>query len=296
MSAAVTRTDTSAIEPAYLAALEAERQRWWSSANFDTWKNLYISEYARGFDIVDTIRQYAPDFDPSKTRVLDVGCGDAGALIAFAERGARCAGIETDERSLVRGRLRAREHNVDIELRSGAAEELPFPDHGFDLVMLDNVLEHVRDPKQTLAEAHRVLALGGLLYLVTPKPFALYSLWNDPHYDLAGLVLMPRSMQIWYFEKLRAGGAGTYDVGTIPTRRAACRLLSAAGFTLIASPRDLWLRYLRNRIASPGDVQAGPKRRLAEFLASRDWPFENPVARWLWDIALGSNFFLARRA
>src|SRR5688572_21067570 len=190
----VSRTDTSAIEPRYLALLEAERQSWWSSENFETWKTLYVSEYARGFDIIDTIERYVPGFEPAKARVLDIGCGDAGALIAFAERGARCTGIETSAKSIERGRLRAAEHGVQIRLESGAAEDLQFADAAFDLVMLDNVFEHVRDQRQTLAEARRVLAPGGLLYLVTPKPYALNSLFNDPHYDLAGLVLMPRRM------------------------------------------------------------------------------------------------------
>jgi ubiquinone/menaquinone biosynthesis C-methylase UbiE len=291
----VLRTDTSAIEPQYLAALERERGKWWSSANFDTWKTLYVSEYARGFDIIETIERYAPGFDPRGTRVLDIGCGDAGALIAFAERGAQCTGIETDPGSIERARLRASEHKVDVMLESGSAEALPFATGSFDLVMLDNVFEHVSNQKQTLREAHRVLAPSGLLYLVTPKPFALYSLWNDPHYDLAGLVLMPRRMQVWYFEKIRGGGSGTYDVGNIPTRRAAQKMIRDAGFDLVVGPRELWVRYLRNRMSQPEAVRQGIKRKLSRFLESRAWPFESAVARWFWDVTIGSNFFLAKR-
>ena len=134
----MSRTDTSAVEPRYLAMLEAERATWWSSDNFDTWKNLYVSEYARGFYVVDTLARYA-GFAPAGKRVLDIGCGDAGVLIAFAERGSRTAGIELDEKSLVRGRLRAEEHGVEVDLRSGIAEALPWEDGSFDLVILDNV-------------------------------------------------------------------------------------------------------------------------------------------------------------
>jgi 2-polyprenyl-3-methyl-5-hydroxy-6-metoxy-1,4-benzoquinol methylase len=288
------RTDTSAIEPRYLAALEAERSAWWSLDNFETWKNLYVSEYARGFYVIDTLHAYV-GFDPATARVLDIGCGDAGVLIAMAERGARCAGIEVDEKSLERSRLRASEHGVDVDLREGVAEALPFPDGSFDLVILDNVLEHVRDQEQTIREIRRVLSPGGLLYLVTPKPFALYSIWNDPHYDLAGLVLMPRRMQIWYFEKVRGGGKGTYDVGLIPTRRRIRRLLVRAGFMLEIPPRELWIHYFRQRIARPEEVRPGLKRRLARQLIAYRWPFENHFARWFWDIAIGSNFFIARR-
>ncbi len=295
MSRPVSRTDTSAVEPRYLAMLEAERAGWWSSDNFDTWKNLYVSEYARGFYVLDTLAKYVSGFDPDGLRVLDVGCGDAGVLIAFAERGARTAGIELDEKSLERGRLRAAEHGVEVDLRSGVAEALPWDDGSFDLIILDNVLEHVRDREQTLREIRRVLRPEGLLYMVTPKPFSLYSLWNDPHYDLAGLVLLPRALQIWYFERVRGGGRGTYDVEVIPTRWRIRRMLRAEGFREEVPPRELWVHYLRNRIARPEEVRPGAKRKLAAFFGARRWPFANPAMRWFWDVSIGSNFFIARR-
>ena len=295
MTQRVSRTDTSHIEPRYLAALEAERADWWSSDNFDTWKNLYVSEYARGFYVIDTLRRYVPALNIDNARVLDIGCGDAGVLIAIAEAGAETAGIELDEKSLQRAALRAEEHGVRVELRSGVAEALPWGEASFDLVILDNVLEHVKDRERTLQEIHRVLRPGGFLYMVTPKPFSLYSLWNDPHYDLAGLVLLPRSAQIWYFEKVRGGGEGTYDVEVIPTRWRIRRMLRRAGFSPVVPPRELWVHYLRNRIARPEEVRPGLKRRLSEYFSRREWPFQNPAMRWFWDVSIGSNFFIARR-
>jgi ubiquinone/menaquinone biosynthesis C-methylase UbiE len=281
-------------EEHYLARLESARESWWSSGNFDTWKRLYQSEYPRGFLIIETLQKYVPEFKVRGSSVLDVGCGDAGAIIAFAEEGASAAGIELSDTSLQRGRLRADDHGVKIDLKKGVAEEIPFPDASFDLVMLDNVLEHVTDRPKTLREVRRVLKPGGLLYMVTPKPFSLYSLWNDPHYDLAGLVLMPRRMQIWYFEKIRGGGKGTYDVGVIPTRRAIRKLLGDAGYRIIVSPRELWINYLRDRVSRPDEVRPGMKRKLSQAIASKRWPFENPAMRWMWDVAVGSNFIIAR--
>lgn len=283
-------------EERYLAKLESARSTWWSSGNFDTWKKLYAGEYPRGFLIIDTLRRYAPDFQVKGSDVLDVGCGDAGALIAFAEQGARCAGIECFDTSLERGSLRAADHGVTVDLRKGVAESIPYPDSSFDLVMLDNVLEHVNDRPLTLREVRRVLKPGGLLYMVTPKPFSLYSLWNDPHYDLAGLVLMPRRMQIWYFEKLRGGGEGTYDVGVIPTRRAVRKLLAEAGFRITVSPRELWINYLRDRVSRPEEVRPGIKRKMAQYISRKRWPFENRIMRWIWDVSVGSNFIIAKAA
>jgi len=291
----ISRFETAALEPRYLELLEEERSSWWDDANFETWKRLYVGEYVRGRELLETLRRYAPSFRPEGARVLDIGCGDAGVIIALAEAGARVSGIEPSDASFRRARVRAAEHGVEVDLRQGVAERLPFPDASFDLVLLDNVLEHVSDREATLREVHRVLRPGSLLYMVTPKPFALYSLWNDPHYDLAGLVLLPRRLQIWYFERVRGGGRGAYDVGVIPTRWRLRRLLRGAGFEPMVSPRELWIAYLRNRIARPEEVRPGLKRRLAAFLAGRRWPFNNPLARWFWDVAIGSNIFLARR-
>ena len=292
---AVSRVDTSHLEPRYLQMLEAERAAWWSSDNFDTWKNLYVSEYARGFYVLSVLAKYVPGFRAEGARVLDIGCGDAGVIIAFAESGATVAGLELDEKSLRRAAVRAGEHGVAATLAKGVAEALPFPGGSFDLVILDNVLEHVTDRPGTLREIRRVLRPGGLLYMVTPKPLALYSLWNDPHYDLAGLVLLPRRLQIAYFEKLRGGGEGTYDVGVIPTRWRLRRLLRQAGLRPVVSPRELWVNYLRDRTSRPEEVRPGLKRTLSRLLHRHPWPFENRVMRWFWDVAIGSNFFIARR-
>jgi ubiquinone/menaquinone biosynthesis C-methylase UbiE len=287
------RFDTSEVEPRYLDVLEAERAAWWKAANFDQWKALYVSEYARGFQIIETLRRTLPDFEPRGCRALDVGCGDAGVPIAFAEAGAQAAGLEISDRSVDRGRLRAREHGTDIDLRQGVAEHLPWDDDAFDLVVLDNVLEHVTDRRETLREIRRVLRPGGLLYLVTPKTFAAASIASDPHYQLAGLTLLPRSLQVWYFERVRGGGRGNFGVGVIPTRRGVRRLLRAAGFEEISDARSLWIDYLRSRLAEPDAIHPA-RRRLATWLGRQGWMFENRVTRLLLDLVMGSNYFVVR--
>ena len=282
--------------PRYEALLEAARATWWQSSNFDKWKSHYLSEYDRGRSILRLLRERVPGFHVEGLRVLDVGCGDAGVAIAFAEAGAETFGIEPFEPSVERGRVRAEEHGVRVDLRTGVGESLPYPDASFDVVSLDNVLEHVQDRERTLDEIHRVLRPGGILYLVTPKPFALHSLVSDPHYGLAGLVLMPRPLQKWYFERVRGGGEDSYGVGWIPTRRWVASRLRRRGFELLAPPRDLWIRYLRERIEDPEQMSSHGKRRMAEWVAAHLWSTQSAPMAAFWDVALGSNFFLARKA
>ena len=83
-------------EPRYLALLEAERADWWSSDNFDTWKNLYVSEYVRGF--------YVPVSDP---RLGDDGRG-AVLLLRPLEIGGRVPGGDVDQVGCVRASAQAR--------------------------------------------------------------------------------------------------------------------------------------------------------------------------------------------
>jgi hypothetical protein len=103
-------------------------------------------------------------------------------------------------------------------------------------------------------------------------------------------------MQIWYFEKLRGGGEGTYDVGVIPTRRAVRKLLAEAGFRITVSPRELWINYLRDRVSRPEEVRPGIKRKMAQYISRKRWPFENRIMRWIWDVSVGSNFIIAKAA
>lgn len=279
-------------EPRYRRLLEADRPRFPSDEQFRHWRRHYESEVDRGRFILGTLEEHLPGFSPDALRVLDIGCGDAGVPVAFARAGARATGLEPALVNLRRGRVRAEDHGVTVALLAGVAETLPFPDRAFDLAILDNVLEHVRDRDRALAEIRRVLAPDGILYLVTPKPFALLSLLSDPHYHMPGLVLLPRT---WQKRAVEARlGPGAYQVGRIPTRRWVRRALTRHGFRVLVPPRELWVRYFRDRISRPAEVRAGVKRRLAARLAARPRVLRNPVVRWLLDVGLGANIFIAR--
>ena len=63
--------------------------------------------------------------------------------------------------------------NVDIEKFEHVdvvadATELPFPDESADAVVIDNVLEHVRDSEKAVKGMYRVLKKGGRIFVATP--------------------------------------------------------------------------------------------------------------------------------
>ncbi len=280
-------------EPRYRGLLDADRPAWPSDRLFEHYRRHYLAEVARGEYIADTLRECVPGFHLDGARILDIGCGDGGVPIALARHGALAAGLEPGARSLRRARVRAEEHGVRVAFVRGEAEALPFPEADRDLVILDNVLEHVADRARTLAEIHRVLAPHGLLYMVTPKPFVPMHLISDPHYATPGLTLLPRGLQRRIVE--RRVGPAAYDVGWIPPRLWLRRALARHGFESVADPRTLWARYVRDRVSRPEEVRAGWRRRLATWLADRDGLFDSPLVRWALDVTMGSNMFIARR-
>jgi ubiquinone/menaquinone biosynthesis C-methylase UbiE len=97
-------------------------------------------------------------------RLLDVGCG-TGALLAELSRihpPNLLAGVDPSPEMLAVARRKLPE---PVELLEGWAEELPFPDERFDVVVSCNVFHYIRHPLAALKETRRVLRSGGRLVI-----------------------------------------------------------------------------------------------------------------------------------
>ena len=105
---------------------------------------------------------------PGET-VLDLGCGTGTLLQALVARqpGARFTGIDPDRQVLGTARRRL-QRAPTVELVEGFAQDLPFPDGAFDLVISTLIFHHLPDPVKVsaLGEVRRVLAPHGRFLLV----------------------------------------------------------------------------------------------------------------------------------
>ncbi|NGM38822.1 class I SAM-dependent methyltransferase [Methylobacterium sp. DB0501] len=95
-------------------------------------------------------------------RVLDVGSGSGEFLAAARARGCDVTGIEPGRTYAAYARA---EHGTPVLDR---LDELP-PDAVFDVVTVHHVLEHLRDPVDTLVRLAGRLAPGGVLYAAVPN-------------------------------------------------------------------------------------------------------------------------------
>jgi SAM-dependent methyltransferase len=96
--------------------------------------------------------------DPqSGERLLDIGCGEGDHLILFSKMGLDISGVDASPYMIGRARERL---GGCCTLKSAMAEDLPFEDNAFDLVVFINTLEFLDDPLKALREAGRVARRG----------------------------------------------------------------------------------------------------------------------------------------
>jgi len=94
-------------------------------------------------------------------RVLDVGCGPGGLTGELVERVGAANVAAIDPATQFSEACRARNPGADV--RVGMAEELPWPDGEFDVVLSSLVLGFMRDPEQGVREMARVTRPGGVV-------------------------------------------------------------------------------------------------------------------------------------
>ena len=111
-------------------------------------------------------------------RVLDVACGTGNAAIRAAQRGGIVTGLDIVPALLDQGRTLAAEAGVEIEFVEGDAEDLPFEDASFDVVLSTFGCMFVPDRNRAASEIARVLRLAGRIGIASWTPEGLTGQFN----------------------------------------------------------------------------------------------------------------------
>ena len=108
------------------------------------------------------------------TRALDVACGTGNLTLPLARAGASVRGVDIAPNLLEQARERAMAAGLAIEFDEGDAEQLPYPDGSFDLVVSMFGAMFAPRPEVVAAELARVLKPGGRLAMAnwTPAGFS----------------------------------------------------------------------------------------------------------------------------
>lgn len=130
-------------------------------------------------------------------KILDVGCGDGRLLGVFFDLGVEkkdLHGLELDEPAV----SRAQKNGLQVQRRS--FEDAEYPKETFELIILQQVIEHVGDPAAVLRKIRDLLAPGGHVVLETPNSaswdHALFAsrYWGGYHIPRHFFLFNPRSL------------------------------------------------------------------------------------------------------
>ena len=146
--------------------------------NIQGLKKYYGAAYRKQFTVVDinsqgyrnTQREIAMSLSrlvPKRIkRVLEIGCAN-GVLLEELKKvipGIQAFGIEPDRELASQASEKFGTH-----VFCGMLEEYPFPGKGFDLIIMEHVLEHFKDPLACLAIVRKLLSPNGLVYVEVPS-------------------------------------------------------------------------------------------------------------------------------
>ncbi|MCK9424049.1 MAG: class I SAM-dependent methyltransferase [Bacteroidales bacterium] len=129
-----------------------------------------------GLTLLDTVRM-RPDIN-----VLDIGSGSGFPMLELAERmGKSCMIYGLDPSADSIGMVNAKKEYkgiVNARILRGVAEEIPFPDEYFGLIVSNNGLNNVQDQAASLAECFRVADKDAQMVLTMNLPYTMIEFYE----------------------------------------------------------------------------------------------------------------------
>ena len=153
-------------------------------------------------------------------RLLEIGSG-MGHLVGQLEDSFQTYGMDLNHWAVEQSKA-----VVDKSaMQTASAEELPFADNSFDVVIIKHIVEHLPSPEKAIVEIGRVIAPGGVLILSTPNLDSLLKPWKGENWigyqDPTHISLHPPKTWLDWIQKsgfslLRVFADGFWDVPSIP--------------------------------------------------------------------------------
>lgn len=154
-----------------------------------TWLLWGLQGFERAELTYSCVAQLSPR---SGGRHLDVGCGTGYLCAAFAKHDFESVGIDIGD--LTHARLQQLDfpdkklsfHNLDLLKDDSSSLGL------FDVITLDNTIEHIESPSIMISRLRSLLAKGGVIYLIIPNSHWIETVRSDPHYRQFGISLLDK--------------------------------------------------------------------------------------------------------
>jgi 2-polyprenyl-3-methyl-5-hydroxy-6-metoxy-1,4-benzoquinol methylase len=218
-----------------------------SHPNFKRWEAARNLSIERGKFVRSMIEQ---DLKVQNLSVLDLGSGEGGTANVFSRDNFVVSfdlslirlkrqlldvipknpdfSKETEE-SVAYNTVISKEGSYPTEksVVNGTALQLPFSDHSFDLIIIQDVIEHLNETKSFIKEVKRVLKPKGMLYLSTPNKYSIFNFISDPHFGLPVVSTLKReSIKKYFLKHFRKNDLNRQDIAQLLSLNELVKLFS----------------------------------------------------------------------
>jgi len=181
-----------------------------------TYKDITFARYSMYWWSNRLYAMLARRYGKRNGRLLEVGSG-MGHLVGQLEDTFETYGMDLNHWAVKESKSVVQE----TALQTASAEELPFEDEAFAVVIIKHIVEHIPNPEKAIAEIGRVTAPGGILILATPNLDSLLKPWKGDSWigyqDPTHISLHPPATWLGWiknsgFSLLRVFSDGFWDV------------------------------------------------------------------------------------
>ena len=144
-----------------LATIKGKQQKAWSSGDYGRVGTTLL--------LMGELLAEAADLQPGH-KVLDVATGNGNAALAAARRFCDVTGVDYVPMLLQEARNRAQAEGLQIDFQEGDAEDLPFEDASFDVVLSTLGVMFAPDQQKAADELLRVVKPGGTIAMANWVP------------------------------------------------------------------------------------------------------------------------------
>lgn len=135
-------------------------------------KHFYEQQKFTESYLIPYFEKHLPDF--RSTRILEVGCAEAGFMDVLSKNGFDIMGLELEEHRV----KTALEKNPNLNIIVGDITKNSIVEtigKTFDLIVMRDVIEHIPDRMATFGNISKLLETEGYLYITFPPRFSAFA-------------------------------------------------------------------------------------------------------------------------